>query len=68
MEGTSRRKKWTLDTIIKCASCEKEIRYGDSFSSLELRNKGGRLLNVCGECSKKECERLEKGVNNAKKR
>ena len=64
----TRRRDYTLDSIIKCSNCEKEIRYGDSFSSLELRDKKGRLANVCGECSKKECERLEKGISNAKKR
>ena len=57
-----RRRTFTLNTIIKCASCKKEIRYGDSFSSLEIRDKGGRLGNVCGECSKKECERMEEGT------
>lgn len=61
MQETRGRRTFTLDTIIKCANCKKEIRYGDSFSSLELRNKGGRLSNVCGECSKKECERMEAG-------
>lgn len=58
----TRRRKYTLDTIIKCASCKKEIRYGDSFSSLELRDTKGRLRNVCGDCSKKECERMEEGA------
>ena len=62
MQEVKGRRTFTLDTIIKCANCKKEIRYGDSFSSLELRNKNGRLSNVCGDCSKKECERMEKGA------
>ena len=58
----TRGRKWDLDTIIKCGSCGKEIRYGDSFSSLELRDKLGRLENVCGDCSKQECKRMEEGT------
>lgn len=62
MKETRERKVFTMDTIIKCEICKKKIRYGDSFSSLELQGKNGGSKNICEECSKKECKRMEEGT------
>lgn len=52
-----------LDININCASCGKELRYGDSFTSLEIHNKLGMGYCVCEECYKREWERQTKAVS-----
>lgn len=56
-----------LNEIIECASCEKEIYYGNSYDSLFLtdvaaKTLGGELVmipkRVCSECHEKELKQM----------
>lgn len=55
-------KKLTLYTEdfeekINCCQCLKKIKYGESYTSLEVHNSIGLGYAVCSECYKKEWER-----------
>jgi hypothetical protein len=43
-----------VDEIINCADCGKEIRYGDSYTSLEIQSRRGFSYCVCKDCSDRE--------------
>ena len=52
----------SFDTAINCAQCGKPIRYGNSYTSLELETKGGESYWVCWPCHKREIERRQKSL------
>lgn len=43
-----------VDEIINCAHCGKKLRYGDSYTSLEIQSKHGFGYCVCKDCSDRE--------------
>ena len=46
-----------MDKIVNCASCGKEIRFGECYTSMEIHNVWGFGYAVCPECYQKEIER-----------
>jgi hypothetical protein len=46
-----------MDKIVNCASCGKELRYGDTYTSQELHCNVGLGYGVCEECHNKEMVR-----------
>ena len=49
----------SMDEIINCACCGKEIRYGDGYSSIDICGMSGCLgYSICEECYKKELAEL----------
>ena len=47
-----------MDNIVNCASCGKELPYGETYTSMEIRTAGmGFGYAVCDECYNKETER-----------
>lgn len=43
-----------MDTVINCASCGKEIPFGDTYTSRCIHNAAGFGYMVCAECYEKE--------------
>lgn len=43
-----------LDAVIECASCKKDVVYGDCFTSMTIHNERGLAYMVCPECCEKE--------------
>lgn len=41
---------WDLDEECNCARCGKPMRFGDTYTSLQLHTPGGLGYGVCGEC------------------
>lgn len=46
-----------MNQKINCASCGKEIRFGECYTSMEIHNVWGFGYAVCPECYQKEIER-----------
>lgn len=44
-----------LDEKVKCANCNKDIKFGNSYTSLQYHDDVGFGYAVCDECYKKEC-------------
>ena len=49
-----------LDEIVNCAHCGKELRHGDSYTSMEIHTLYGFGYDVCEKCYKKEWERRKR--------
>lgn len=47
-----------MDEIVNCASCGKELKFGDAYTSKEIHNKFGLGFAVCEECYNKEWIRI----------
>jgi len=47
---------WTanMDAVVNCASCGKQLKYGDTFSSRFIHTEMGIAYYVCPECHEKE--------------
>ena len=43
-----------MDKVVSCASCGKEIKYGDSYTSRQIHTEIGIGFAVCSECYEKE--------------
>ena len=43
-----------MDKVVSCASCGKEIKYGDSYTSRQIHTEIGVGFAVCSECYEKE--------------
>ena len=43
-----------LHTIVACARCEKELSYGDAYTSRQIHTEMGFGYMVCRECNKQE--------------
>ena len=52
--------KENLDDMVDCAECGKEIKFGDSYTSLRIHNEFGLGYAVCDECYKKEWDERRK--------
>ena len=39
-----------MDTIVNCASCGKELPFGEAYTSMEIHTAGGFGYAVCEEC------------------
>lgn len=52
-----------MDEIVNCASCGREVEFGDCYSSLEIHGKLGFGYSVCPECYEKEVCRNDRGRN-----
>lgn len=50
----------SLDTIINCCQCLKEIKFGDSYTSLEVHTEMGMGYAVCEDCYNQEWVRRNK--------
>lgn len=51
-----------MEEIVNCAQCGKELKLGETYTSLEVHTKGGIGYGVCEECYEKEQKRkLENG-------
>jgi len=46
-----------MEEIIQCAQCGKYIKYGESYTSLEIHTDIGIGYMVCDECSRQEYKR-----------
>lgn len=53
-EWKVRTKCEDLDEKINCAQCGKEIKFGDSYTSLEVHTWVGIGYSVCEKCYNKE--------------
>lgn len=49
-----------LEDIVNCCQCLKEIKYGDSYTSLEVHTEIGTGYAVCESCYSQEIARREK--------
>ena len=50
-----------MEETVNCPHCGKEIRYGDSYTSLEIHNDMGFGFAVCEKCYEKEWLRRREG-------
>lgn len=48
-----------MDKVVSCASCGKEIKYGDSYTSRQIHTGFGIGFAVCSECYEKELKEEE---------
>jgi len=49
-----------VDEVINCASCGKEVKYGETYTSLEqFIDDGSFGLSVCADCYAKEYARMK---------
>lgn len=46
-----------MDEIVNCPHCGKELKFGETFTSLEIQNPAGFGYGVCEECHKAEWQR-----------
>lgn len=46
-----------MQRVVNCASCGKEILYGDCYTSQEIHNTMGLGYAVCPECYREEMKR-----------
>lgn len=46
-----------MDKVVNCASCGKELPFGDTYTSLEIHTTVGFGYGVCEECYQREWER-----------
>lgn len=49
-----------LETIINCVHCGKQLKYGDSYNSMEIHTLYGFGYGVCEKCYAKEWERRKR--------
>lgn len=49
-----------MEEIINCCQCGKKIKFGDSYTSLEVHAKMGFGYSVCEKCYEKEFRRRKK--------
>lgn len=50
----------SMDEIINCCKCGKKIKFGDSYTSLEVHTEMGFGYSVCEKCYEREWKRREK--------
>ncbi len=50
-----------MNEIVNCPHCGKKLKYGDTYTSLEIHNNMGFGFGVCEKCYKKEWLRRMKG-------
>ena len=43
-----------MNEIVNCPHCGKKLKYGDTYTSLEIHNNMGFGFGVCEKCYKKE--------------
>lgn len=48
-----------MDTIVKCPGCNKDVKYGDCYTSKQYHNDIGMGYAVCEKCYKKELKLYE---------
>lgn len=53
-----------MEEIINCCQCGKKLKFGDSYTSLEVHTEMGFGYNVCEDCYEKEWKRREENANN----
>lgn len=53
-----------MDEIVNCPHCLKEVKYGNTYTSLEFHNDLGLGFSVCEECYQKEWEERRKYESN----
>lgn len=54
--------KASLDELVKCADCGKEVLYGTLYTSMAIHNRSGIGFCVCGKCLQKELkQRFKRG-------
>lgn len=39
-----------MDTVVNCCSCGKKLKYGDSYTSMNVQSELGFGYAECGEC------------------
>lgn len=49
-----------MDEIINCCKCGKKLKFGDSYTSLEVHTEMGFGYSVCEKCYEREWKRREK--------
>ena len=53
-----------MEEIINCCQCGKKLKFGDSYTSLEVHTEIGFGYSVCEDCYEKEWKRREENANN----
>ena len=48
-----------MDKIIKCPNCNKDVKFGDCYTSKQYHNDFGFGYAVCGECYEKEWKQYQ---------
>lgn len=48
-----------MDKVIACAGCGKPVKFGESFTSLEIHTETGFGFSVCPNCHAGEIERAK---------
>ena len=46
-----------MNLIVNCCQCGKKVKYGETFTSLEVHNNYGFGYAVCGDCYNEEYKR-----------
>lgn len=49
-----------MDELVPCCQCLKMVKYGETYTSLEVHNRSGLGYPVCSKCYAKERERRDK--------
>ena len=52
-----------MDQVINCPQCGKKLKYGETYTSLEIHSVGGFGYAVCEKCYEKEWKRRKKYKN-----
>lgn len=55
--------QFDMDDIVACAGCGKQMKFGDSYTSLEIHNSSGFGYAVCEKCSDEEWKRRRSDNN-----
>lgn len=55
--------QFDMDDVIACAGCGKHLKYGNSYTSLEIHNSEGIGYAVCEECYNEEWKRKRSDHN-----
>ena len=53
-----------MDTIVNCAQCNKELKFGESYTSMEKQTSLGFGYAVCADCYEEEWKRRKRGADN----
>lgn len=53
-----------LNEVVNCPHCLKEVKFGDTYTSLEFHNEVGFGFSVCARCYNKEWEERRKYESN----
>lgn len=51
-----------MNEIVNCIQCGEKVKFGDSYTSLEVHTQGGFGYGVCPNCHEKELRRALEAI------